>query len=167
MTAAITLFLFGAITALLSLQLPLGSLHAPGTGSFPLLLGLMLAGLAVADAVQLHLSRRKGPAEPTGPAKPAAPAAPVAPAAPAVAKPARDDSSLRVLGFMGAVVMATALLRPLGYPGVSFLLMLALLRGLGVSWRASALISLLTAGACELVFVYWLSIPLPAGLFGS
>ena len=155
MTAAITLFLFGALTALFSLQLPLGTLRAPGTGSFPFLLGLILVGLAVAEAARLHLFRRKGPAEPA------------AAVASVTAKPARDDSTLRVLGFMGAVAMATALLRPLGYPGVSFLLMLALLRGLGVGWRASGLIALFTAGVCELVFVYWLNIPLPAGLFGS
>jgi putative tricarboxylic transport membrane protein len=145
MTAAITLFLFGAVTALLSLQLPLGSLHAPGTGSFPLLLGLVLAGLALAEAVRLRLSRPKTPA----------------------AQAPREDSGMRVLGFMGAVAMATALLRPLGYFGVSFLLMLALLRGLGVGWRASGLIAFVTALACELVFVYWLSIPLPAGAFGN
>jgi hypothetical protein len=161
MTAAITLFLFGAVTALLSLQLPLGSPHAPGTGAFPLLLGLILAGLALAEAVHLRLS------QPKTPAAPATPAARTAPAAPAAEQASREDSGMRVLGFMGAVALATALLRPLGYFGASFLLMLALLRGLGVGWRASGLIAFATALACELVFVHWLNIPLPAGLFGS
>ena len=40
MTAAISLFVFGAITAALSLQLPLGTLRMPGSGFFPLALGL-------------------------------------------------------------------------------------------------------------------------------
>ncbi len=147
MTAAITMFLFGAITAAFSLTLPIGTARAPGTGFFPLLLGLMLLALALADGVRIWRSQPKT-------------------AQAAVTPASRDKSALRLVRFGGAVVLATALLRPLGYPGVSLLLMLALLRGLGVGWRASAAIALLTALACQLVFVHWLHIPLPAGVFG-
>ena len=143
MTAAIVLFLFGGIIALLSLQLPLGSLRAPGSGFFPLVLGLILMGLAACHVVQLHLSGRK----PTGPEE---------------GRP--GGSTRRVLRFMGAVAIATALLEPLGYPLVSFLLMLALLQGLGIRrWHVSGLIAILTAGASYILFVQWLNIPLPKG----
>jgi uncharacterized membrane protein len=64
---------------------------------------------------------------------------------------------------MGAVVLATALLKPLGYAPVAFLLMLALLQTLGVrKWHVSGLIALFSAAASHVVFVMWLNIPLPA-----
>jgi hypothetical protein len=149
MTAAISLFVFGAITAALSLQLSLGTLRAPGSGLFPLVLGLMLMGLAAGQVVQLRLSQPKLPAEP------------------AAAEPVGDDSTRRVLLFIGAVAVATALLEPLGYLLVSLLLMLALLQVLAFRrWGLSGWISLLTAGACYMVFVRWLKIPLPSGWFG-
>src|SRR3990172_8399603 len=59
MAAAVTLFLFGGITALLSLQLPIGSLLGPGSGFFPLVLGLILMLLAGAHILQLHYSSSK------------------------------------------------------------------------------------------------------------
>lgn len=46
MAAGLALLLFGAVTALLSLQLPIGTLRGPGSGLFPLALGLILMGLA-------------------------------------------------------------------------------------------------------------------------
>jgi len=144
MTAAIVLFLFGGIIALLSLQLPIGALRGPGSGFFPLVLGLILMGLAACHVVQLHLSGRK----PTTGAEEGGPA----------------GSTRRVLRFLGAVAIATALLEPLGYPLVSFLLMLALLWSLGLKrWHVSGLIAILTAGASYLLFVQWLKIPLPKG----
>jgi hypothetical protein len=145
-TAAISLFAFGAITAALSLQYPLGTLRMPGSGFFPLVLGLALMGLAAGHGVRLHLARRAA----------AAPAAPAA--APA------DGAMPRVVLFMGAVAAATALLVPLGYALVSFLLMLALLWVLGLRrWHVCGLIALGSAAASYLVFVQWLKIPLPSG----
>jgi len=153
MTAAISLFLFGAVTAALSLQLPLGTLRAPGSGFFPLVLGLLLMGLAASHAIRLHLARPKPAAVPTTPAAPAAPSS--------------DGATLRVVLFMGAVVFATALLETLGYATVSFLLMLALLRILGVrKWLVSGPIALASAGLSQVVFVHWLRIPLPSGWLG-
>ncbi|HBH04215.1 MAG TPA: hypothetical protein DDZ42_20275 [Candidatus Rokubacteria bacterium] len=148
MAAAVTLFLFGGITALLSLQLPIGSLLGPGSGFFPLVLGLILMLLAGAHILQLHYSSSK-------------------PATGLEAHRAPAGSTRRVLRFVGAVAIATALLEPLGYPLVSFLLMLALLQGLGIRrWHVSGLIALLTAGASYLLFVQWLKIPLPKGWLG-
>jgi hypothetical protein len=145
-TAAISLFVFGAVTAALSLQYPLGTLRMPGSGFFPLALGLALMALAAGDGIRVHSARRKA----TVPAAPAAPPA--------------DGAAIRVGLFLGAIAAATALLQPLGYALVSFLVMLALLQVLGVRrWLASGLIALGSAAASYLVFVQWLKIPLPSG----
>jgi hypothetical protein len=150
MLAAALLFAFGAITALLSLQLPVGTLRGPGSGFFPLALGLMLMGLAAGHGVQLYLARPTPAAEPRPAAEPAA--------------RWLHGSTLRVLLFMGTVAVATALLERLGYALVSFLLMLALLQILGARrWGVSGLIAALSAVASYLLFVRWLGIPLPAG----
>jgi len=148
MAAAVALLLFGGITALLSLQLPVGSLRGPGSGFFPLALGLTLMALAGAHILQLHYAPSTPATEPEAPRGPA-------------------GSTGRVVRFVGVVAIATALLEPLGYPLVSFLLMLALLQGLGIRrWHVSGLIALLTAGASYLLFVQWLKIPLPKGWLG-
>ncbi len=148
MVASILVFLFGGITMLLSLQLPLGTLRMPGSGLFPFGLGLILMGMAACQTLQ-----------------------PRPRAAAATAKSGGGGtgggSAIRVLLFMGVMALATALLDLLGFPLVAFLLMLALLQLLGVRrWRDSALIALLTAGASYLLFVRWLQIPLPKGWIG-
>ena len=139
MPAAIALFAFGAVTALLSLMLHLGTLRAPDSGFFPLVLGVMLMALAALHGVQLPLAK----APPT---------------------PAAEGSTLKVVLFVGAVALATALFDTLGYTLVSFLLMLGLLQVLGVrKWYVSGGIALVSAAAAQVVFVHWLKIPLPAG----
>jgi hypothetical protein len=153
MTAAIAWFVFGAITAALSLQYPLGTLRAPGSGFFPLALGLMLMGLAAAHAVKLRLERPK-PAPP----KPAI--------APEAAAGQRADARRRVLLFVGVMALATALLQPIGYVASSFLLMLGLLKVLGVRWAVAVAVATGTAIASYFVFVRWLSIPMPPGPLG-
>ena len=133
---------------LLSLKLPLGTLRAPGSGLFPLLLGLILMGLAACHILQLSLAQSTPTTDPEGQRGPA-------------------GAAQRVLLFMGAVGIATALLDPLGYLLVSFLLMLALLHLLGMrGWQVSLVIAALTAGASYVLFVRWLQIPLPAGWIG-
>lgn len=149
MSAAISLFVFGAITAALSLQLPLGAPRMPGSGFFPLVLGLALMALAAGHGVQLYLAR----------AKAAALQAPSAPAA-----PEGDGATRRVALFVAGVIAAVVLLKPLGYALSSFLLMLVLLQILGIRrWYTSVAIALVSAAVCYVVFVRWLSIPLPSG----
>jgi len=150
MAAAISLFVFGAITVALSLQLPLGTLRMPGSGFFPLVLGLALMTLAGVHGVQLRLAKPKA----------ATPEPQPAPQTPA------DGSTIRVVLFMGTVAAATALLEPLGYTLSSFLLMLALLWILGLRrWHLSAMIALASAAASYVIFVVWLKIPMPSGWF--
>lgn len=151
MSSAISLFVFGAITAALSLQLPLGVPRMPGSGFFPLALGLALMALAAGHGVQLYRARPKA-------------AAPETPAAPAAS--GGDGATQRVVLFVAGVIAAVALLQPLGYALSGFLLMLVLLQILGIrSWYASLAISLVSAAACYVVFVRWLQIPLPSGWF--
>lgn len=148
MSAAISMFMFGAITAALSLQLPLGGPRMPGSGFFPLALGLALMALAAGRGVQLYLARPKTAAAET-------------PAAPA--PPGDDGATRRVVLFVAGVIAAVALLQPLGYALSSFLLMLALLQILGLRRRYSVSIALVSAATSYVVFVHWLRIPLPSG----
>jgi hypothetical protein len=144
MTAAIVQLLFGAATVVLSLQLPLGTLRLPGTGFFPLVLGLLLMGLAAAQGIRLRLAQ--------APAKPPAP--PV------------EGAARRVALFIGVVALAIVLLQPAGYVAAMLVLMVGLLRVLGVAWGTSALIAACSALASHFVFVRWLGIPMPAGPLG-
>jgi hypothetical protein len=148
MASAIAWFVFGAITAALSLQYPLGTLRAPGSGFFPLVLGALLMGLAAAHSVRLRLEQPK-------------------PAVAPEAAPRRlDEATRRVLIFMGVVTLSTALLQTIGYVASGFLVMLGLLRVFGVRWGASALIAAVSAVASHFLFVRWLAIPMPPGPFG-
>jgi hypothetical protein len=154
MTAAVAQLLLGAITIVLSLRLPLGTLRTPDTGFFPLLLGVALLGLSTAQAIRLLLARR--------PHAPAAAAPPAAPAAPA----AGDGGTRRVVLFAAVIALATALLAPVGFVLASSLLMTGLLRVLGVGWRNALVIALGSAVASHFIFVRWLGIPMPAGPLG-
>jgi hypothetical protein len=151
MTSAIALFAFGLVTAALSLRYPIGSLRAPGSGFYPLVLGLMLMGLAAGHGIQLYLARPRPEARPQVPA----------------AGPKPDGSTWRAALFLGAVVLATALLGTIGFLLASFLMMLALLWILGVRrWQVAGPIALASAVGSEVVFVHWLRIPLPSGWIG-
>jgi hypothetical protein len=147
MVAGVALLLLGVVTTLLSLQLPIGTLHAPGSGLFPVALGLFLVGLSVCHLIHLHLA---GPNTPTH------------------AEDHRDDGSTwRVLSFMGVMILGTASLTALGFPMVAFLLMAGLLYVLGLRrWQHVILIALCSAVASYLLFVRWLQIPLPKGWIG-
>lgn len=147
MAPDLLLLLLGGITTLASPHLPIGTLHRPGSGFFPLILGLLLMGLAAGHLVQVWRSapNRVG-------------------AAPA---PAGRGSVGRVLLFLGAIALAIALLDGLGFPVVAFLLMVALLEIFGIRRRRdSVLIALCTAVAAYILFVQWLQIPLPKGWIG-
>jgi hypothetical protein len=161
MTAAVAQLLLGAITAVLSLQLPLGTLRLPGSGLFPLALGLLLATLAAIQIARLLLARRAATAASQGAA--------LQPATqqPAAQKPAgTDGATRRVVLFLAVVAASVALLQVVGYVAASLLLMLGLLKVLGVGWRAAALISACSAAGAHVLFVTWLKIPMPPGPLG-
>lgn len=142
------LALFGAVTAILSLQMPLGTLRAAGSGLFPLCLGVLLMILSAVSLVRAFWSQEQDVT--TGPS---------------VSE--ETGSWGPVAAFVAVVALATLLLTTLGYPVVSFLVMLGLLRVLGSRrWLFNVTISLLTAVAAHTVFVYLLKIPLPKGIAG-
>jgi putative tricarboxylic transport membrane protein len=147
MIGGVVIFLFGAVTTLLSLRMPIGTFRMGGTGLFPLILGILLMFLSGLFLLQLFLKARATQEKsPTG----------------------EIPGSSKQLGlFFGAMILVTLLFNRFGYPLSSFLLMLALLRVLGVKrWRVNLSLSLIAALVCYFLFVQWLKIPLPKGLIG-
>jgi putative tricarboxylic transport membrane protein len=144
----IVIFLFGAITAVLSLKMPIGTFRMAGTGMFPLILGILLmilSGILVLNIFFQGLAT-KVKKEPS---------------------PESSESPIQLILFLGAMVLATLFFNRLGYPLTSLLLMLALLRILGIKrWGLNILISVVTAVGSYFLFVKWLNIPMPKGWIG-
>ena len=143
----IIIFLFGGLTALLSLRMPIGTFRMAGTGMFPLCLGILLMILSGMFVLKIFIQREEQ-----------------------VKKEASIESSespIQLILFLGAMVLATLLFNPLGYPLISFLLMLGLLRILGIKrWGLNILISVVTSVGSYFVFIQWLGIPMPKGWVG-
>jgi hypothetical protein len=71
-----------------------------------------------------------------------------------------------VLVVLGVTAAFIALLKVLGMVVGTTLFLVVLLRCLGPhSWRITVSIALAAAGANWLVFVHWLRVPMPEGLF--
>jgi len=141
------LFLFGAVTAVLSLRMSMGTFRNAGSGMFPFCLGLLLMILSILFLLNLHLKRTKGSDQKSMGGEPV--------------------SVKQLLLFFGAIVLATLFFSRLGYPLMSFLLLLALLRVLGMKrWSGILLLSFATAVVTYFLFVQWLNIPLPQGWIG-
>jgi putative tricarboxylic transport membrane protein len=143
----VLMLLFGAVTAYFSLRMPVGTFRAAGSGLFPLGLGILLMGLSIVLLIKAGAQRK-----------------------PVAEKKPSDElsqSAKQVILFTSAIALAILLFKELGYPLMSFLLLLALLRILGVrSWAYSLSLSLLTATGAYFLFVLWLQIPLPKGWIG-
>jgi hypothetical protein len=144
----IVIFLFGAVTTLLSLRMPIGTFRTSGTGMFPLFLGILLMFLSCLFLLKLFYKTKKTTVSSTSVAE-------------------VRGSPIQLILFFGTMVLTTAFFNQLGYPLSSFLLMVALLRILGVNrWRLNLPLSFITAVVCYFLFVRWLQIPLPKGLIG-
>ena len=144
----IVIFLFGAITTLLSLRMPIGTFRMAGTGLFPFYLGIILMILSGVFILRMFFQDRKGQLKKE-------------------ASIESSESPIQLILFLGAMVLATLLFNQLGYPFISFLLMVALLRILGIKrWGLNILISVVTAVGSYFLFVKWLDIPMPKGWIG-
>lgn len=144
----LVLFLFGALTSVLSLRMPVGNFRAAGSGLFPLCLGLLLMVLSVLF-IGNTLWGRTNPVETESRAE------------------ERSGSPWRILFFLGILVLITFFFNTLGYPLASFLLMSGLLWILGTRpWAFTLIVSLVTATGSYFLFVHWLKIPLPKGFLG-
>lgn len=144
----VIILIFGAITTILSLRMPIGTFRAAGTGMFPLILGIFLMVLSGVFLLNVLLGREKESGKTEFQTK-------------------TSGSARNLILFLGAMALATLLFNSLGYPLISFLLMVALLRILGTKrWTVNILLSLVTATASYFLFVGWLKIPLPKGWIG-
>ena len=147
-TGGMVIFLFGVISTLLSLRMPIGTFRAAGTGLFPLCLGIILMALSSLLLLQLFFKRRQTIVKKG-----------------AVVEP--SGSTKQLIFFFGTMVLVTLFFNRLGFPLSSFLLMLTLLRILGVKrWTFNLPLSFITAIDCYFLFVQWLKIPLPKGWIG-
>ena len=143
----IVIFVFGGITTLLSLRMPIGTFRSAGTGMFPLCLGILL--MVLSSLFMLHLLLKGLAAEKREFIF------------------ATPGSAKQLILFFGTIILATLFLNRLGYPITSFLLMLVLLKILGMKrWFFSVLLSFVTAVVSYFLFVQWLKIPLPKGWIG-
>ena len=144
----IVIFLFGGITALLSLRMPIGTFRMAGTGMFPLILGIILIVLSGAFILKIFFQGKAEQQEKGSSVE-------------------SSGSPIQLILFLGAMVLATLFFNQLGYPLTSFLLMVALLRILGIRrWGINILISVVTAVGSYFLFVKWLGIPMPKGWIG-
>ena len=144
----VVIFLFGAITTLLSLRMPIGTFRMGGTGLFPLCLGIILMTLSGAFILKTSFQ---------GWGEQAKKAISIE----------SSESPLQLILFLGTMVLATLFFNTLGYPLVSFLLMFSLLRILGIKrWNLNVLISAVTSAGSYFLFVQWLNIPMPKGWIG-
>jgi hypothetical protein len=142
------IFLFGGITALLSLRMPIGTFRMAGTGMFPLCLGILLMILSSLFLLNLFYQKKKMMEKKESIAE-------------------IPGSAKQMIFFFGTMVLATLFLNRLGYPLTSFLLMVALLRILGIKrWAFNIFLSFITSVGSYFLFVQWLNIPLPKGWLG-
>jgi hypothetical protein len=144
----VIIFLFGLITTVLSLKMPIGTFRMAGTGMFPLILGILLIVLSAIFVLKIFIQGKERQ----------------------VKKEISIESSespRTLILFLGTMVLVTLFFNKLGYLLSAFLLMLALLRVLGVKrWTLTLPLSFMTAVACYFLFVQWLKIPLPKGWIG-
>jgi len=143
------LLLFGVVTTILALRMPIGTFRAAGTGLFPLILGVFLIILSAVFLLNIFfLKRKKEPGKKE-------------------LETETPGSAWTLILFLGTMALATLFFNALGYPLISFLLMVGLLRILGIKgWTLNILLSLVTAGVSYFLFVGWLNIPLPRGFIG-
>ena len=144
----IVIFIFGGITAVLSLKMPIGTFRMAGTGMFPLFLGILLMILSGAFVLKIFFEVKEKQVKKES-------------------SPESTGSPIQLTLFLGIMVLATLFFNQLGYPLISFLLMLGLLRTLGIKrWGLNILISVVTAVGSYFLFVKWLDIPMPKGWIG-
>jgi hypothetical protein len=146
LAGGVLVLLFGAVTSYFSLKMPIGTFRAAGSGLFPFCLGLLLMALSGALVVRVLLQREAEEKE----------------------RPVKIPGQPRqVILFLGTIVLATLLLSKLGYPLMSFLMLVALLKILGMKkWAWNVLLSFMVTGVSYVLFVQWLKIPLPKGWVG-
>lgn len=118
--------------------LRLGSASSPGPGFFPFGIGLGLVLVSLAILFVEWRAPRVPSSWPLG----------------------------RVAPTVGMLLLSAPALGLLGFVATSVLFLLVLLRRLGSSWRTALAVAVTTSLVSHLVFVVWLQIRFPRGVFG-
>lgn len=161
----VLLFLFGALTSGLSLNLKLGTLTAIGTGFFPLALGILLMILSSIYLAQIILPLRKvsskeSPQDSAGSARVSC-----AEKMPLFSK--LGQPTVNVIVTLGSMIFFALFLDTLGYSLCVFLLLVVLMRTLGLkNWAILLTLAIMATIGSWLLFIKLLKIPLPQGLVG-
>lgn len=123
-------------------QLPIGTLGRPGSGFFPIILGVLGVALAVIDLVMTGRKREGG------------------------GGPTRNDV-IKIGGSMAAVLAFTFLLETLGGMLSLFLLILAFAKLCGMPGKTKpAVLALITAVTVYSLFALMFKVPIPQGVLG-
>lgn len=158
--AAALLFLFSIFVVVEALALPYWTANAPGPGFVPFWLGALLACASIGVFARTIRS---------GVADLSAVASTKAGAPPSIADSALTDraTTIRVATIVGLTAAAAALSLVVGLVLASGVFMAATLTYLRPAHaRANGAAAVLTPIVVWLLFVRWLAVPLPAGLFG-
>jgi putative tricarboxylic transport membrane protein len=143
--AALLLIAFGTFIAITAWDWPYLTKDGPGPGFFPLWIGIAMAGLSGALIVLQFVDVRRG-------------------------RPIHRTSwqgASPVLGGCVALIIATALLKPIGFLASYALLTVFLVRWVfQQSWRAAFTVSLSSTVGFWILFVKLLRVQLPAGPWG-
>ncbi len=125
---------------------PLDTLATPGPGIFPLAVGLLMLGLAAAQAVAAVRSHPDSAASTH--------------AAPEAGGPARG----RVLGMVALLIAYAGVAGAIGFLTASFGVVVVSSRLLGArDWTRPVALALGVTVAAHLIFVAWLAVPFPTG----
>lgn len=148
--SGVILFLFGLFIFFGSFRYRIGSITNPGAGLFPLILSILLIILSGVTIVNSYLQSFRRNEEVS-----------ISPFFPQKVTPRRI--------FLALISMFAIryLLPILGFMPSTFLFVLILVKSLGgYNWRSSFLVSALSALVSHFVFVMWLKLIFPIGIFG-
>jgi putative tricarboxylic transport membrane protein len=148
-----TVLAVGLVYLAMAVQMPRGSIAYPGPGFYPSIVGMFLVlTAAVCFGIALLDARKERSA-----------------AAPVVAEPGDTKRiGAPTIQLLALLVFYAGSLPYIGFLlGISIFLLLSM-RIFGYqNWARSIAITMLIAGASYMVFVHWLSVPLPRGFLGD
>lgn len=128
-------------------SIEIGTWHNPGPGFFPFWAGIVLAGMSI--VLLLLRGLRKKTAENLPPFFP------------------EKDSWRRVLATWLALLAFNLGLQFIGFTVMSFLFLAFLLRFVfPQNWKRTLVIAVLGSAVARLVFIHFLEVQLPKGIFG-
>ncbi|MEK7372618.1 MAG: tripartite tricarboxylate transporter TctB family protein [candidate division NC10 bacterium] len=143
--AALAFLALGGLYLAGALRFPLGSAARPGSGFFPVGVGMFLclvAGAFVAAAFRRRVA-----------------------AGPGLVPPMSGDAVGRVAATTAGLLGFCFLLPWIGYPAAAFLFVALLLRRLGgAGWPRALVAAALAASASWYLFAVLLAVPLPRGI---